>query len=29
MDILEKWELAAFALPEKAGATPVASPAMG
>lgn len=27
MDILEKWELAAFALPEKVGATPVATPA--
>jgi polar amino acid transport system substrate-binding protein len=29
MDILEKWELTAFALPEKVGATPMASPAMG
>ncbi len=27
MDILETWELTAFALPEKVGATPVATPA--
>jgi len=29
MDILEKWQLTAFALPEKVGATPMASPAAG
>jgi ABC-type amino acid transport substrate-binding protein len=27
MDILETWTLTAFALPEKVGATPVATPA--
>jgi polar amino acid transport system substrate-binding protein len=29
MEILEKWQLTDFALPEKVGATPVASPAAG
>jgi polar amino acid transport system substrate-binding protein len=29
MEILEKWQLSDFALPEKVGATPVASPAAG
>jgi polar amino acid transport system substrate-binding protein len=29
MEILEEWQLTAFALPEKAGATPMASPAAG